>query len=141
MRAPRRSYARYTLWIVAAALAALAVVLGWRRPPRPRPTLTQPPTRARASVEVIESFAAGGGFRGLVCDAHEGTPITPAVLRFIGPGAGSPVMLQARTASDGSFSVDTPELPGGTLVEVTAPFHATLTAPLPGPGVLQLSLV
>jgi hypothetical protein len=34
VRPPGRSYARYALWFVAAAFAALAVVLGWRRPPR-----------------------------------------------------------------------------------------------------------
>jgi hypothetical protein len=54
-------YARYAFWIAAAALAALAVVLSWRRPPRPRPPATTVPPRVRASVEVLEAFGAGGG--------------------------------------------------------------------------------
>jgi hypothetical protein len=122
-------------------LAALAVVLGWRRPPRLRPTSSSAPPRGRASVEVIEALGPGGGYRGVVCDAHEGTPVSPAVVSFIGPEGGAHVLLQVRTATDGSFKADAAAFPSGTLVEVTAPFHATLTAPLPGPGVLQLSLL
>jgi hypothetical protein len=62
-------------------------------------------------------------------------------LSFIAPGLGAHVLLQIRAAADGSFHVPDPTFSSGTLVEVTAPFHATLTAPLPGPGVLQLSLI
>jgi hypothetical protein len=139
--AARPGYARYFFWIAAAALAALAVVLSWRRPARPRPVASTEPPRVRASVEVLEAFGAGGGYEGYVRDAHDGTGISPAVVSFIGPGLNRPVLLQVRTATDGAFRVQTAVFPGGTLVEVTSPFHATLTAPLPGPGVLQLSLI
>lgn len=135
------SYARSALWIIAAALAALAVVLGWRRPPRPRPEVVPEPPRARASIEVLEAFGPTGGYRGFVKDAHDGDPISPAVVSFVGPEHSGRVLLQLRSASDGSFNCDAASFPNGTLIEVTAPFHATLTAPLPGPGVLQLSLV
>lgn len=135
------SYGRYALWFVAAVLAALAVVLGWRRPPRPRPGEEPAPPRVRASVEVLESFGVDGGYRGHVRDAHEGHGISPAVVSFIGPGPQRPVMLQVRTSHEGAFRVETPSFPSGTLVEVTAPFHATLVAPLPGPGVIELSLI
>jgi hypothetical protein len=134
-------YARYAFWVVAAALAALAVVLSWRRPPRARPRAAAPPPRVRASVEVLEKFGAGGGYEGYVRDAHEGTPVSPSVVSILGPGAQRPVLLQVRTATDGAFRVQTADFPPGSLVEVTAPFHATLTAPLPVPGVLELSLV
>jgi hypothetical protein len=76
-----------------------------------------------------------------VRDAHDGIGISPAAVSFLGPGANRPVLLQVRTASDGSFRVQSAVFPDGTLVEVTSPFHATLTAPLPGPGVLELSLI
>lgn len=135
------SYARSALWIIAAVLAALAVVLGWRRPPRPRPASPVIPQRARASVELLEAFGPSGGYRGVVRDAHEGEPITPAVISFIGAGSNGRVLLQVRTGADGSFSSDAPAFPSGTLLEVTAPFHATLTAPLPEPGLLELSLI
>jgi hypothetical protein len=135
------SYARYALWIAAAALAALAVVLGWRRPARPRPGATTLPPRPRASIELLETFGSGGGYRGFVRDAHEGSGISPAVLTFIGPGSHGPVLLQARTSSDGAFEVPAAAFPAGTMVEVAAPFHATLRAVLPVPGVLELSLV
>src|SRR6478752_3882881 len=85
------SYGRYALWIVAAALAALVVVLSWRRPARPRPVAAPTPPRARASVEVLEAFGAGSGYRGVVRDAHEGFVISPAVISFIGPGPTRPV--------------------------------------------------
>ncbi|MDF3067814.1 MAG: hypothetical protein K0R38_3415 [Polyangiaceae bacterium] len=135
------SYGRYALWILAAVFAALAVVLGWRRPPRPRPVPDAPPPRPRASVEVLESFGAEGGYQGFVRDAHEGFAISPAVVSFIGTGANRPVLFQARTSTEGTFRVETSSFPPGTQVEVTAPFHATLVAALPGPGVLQLSLI
>ena len=135
------SYARYALWIAAAALATLAVVLGWRRPPRPRSLATTLPPRARASVELLETFGSGGGYRGFVRDAHEGTAISPAVIAFIGPGSHGPVLLQIRTNAEGAFEVPSSAFPSGTLVEVAAPFHATLRALLPVPGVLELSLV
>lgn len=134
-------YARYVFWIAAAALAALAVVLSWRRPPRLRPLAVPAAPRVRASVEVLEKFGADGGYQGYVRDAHEGTGISPAVLSFIGPGPNRPVLLQVRTATDGAFRVQTAVFPSGSLVEVTSPFHATLTAPLPVPGVLELSLI
>jgi hypothetical protein len=139
--APGPSYARYVFWIAAAAIAALAVVLSWQRPPRARPLPSTPPPKVRARVEVLETFATGGGYAGLVRDAHEGTAISPAVVSFIGPGPNRPVLLQLRTQSDGSFRVETAVFPNGTLVEVTAALHATLSAPLPAPGVIELSLI
>lgn len=141
---PPPSYGRYALWIAAAALAALAVVLGWRRPVRARPAAITEAPRSRASVELLETFGAGGGYRGFVRDAHEGTPVTPAALSFIGPAAGSGqglVLLQIRTNQTGGFEVPTGTVfPPGTIIEVTAPFHATLRAALPVPGVIELSL-
>ncbi len=139
--APGPSYGRYALWIAAAALAALAVVLGWRRPPRSRPLDATIPPRVRGSVEVLETFGAGGGYQGFVRDAHDGAGISPAVVSFVAPGPNGTVLVQARTASGGSFRVEDSVFPAGTLVEVTAPLHATLTAPLPVPGMIELSLV
>ncbi len=139
--APGPSYVRYAVWIAAAALAALAVVLGWRRPPRSRPPAAPIPPRSRASVEVLETFGVGGGYQGYVRDAHDGAGISPAVVSFIGPGSQGTVLLQVRTASGGAFRVDDSVFPPGTLVEVTAPLHAPLSAALPAPGVIELSLV
>ncbi len=135
------SYGRYALWIGAAVLAALAVVLGWRRPARPRPVVGALPPRPRASVEVLEAFPSGAGYRGGVRDAHEGTPVSPAVLSFIGPGSPGPVLQQIRVGAEGQFELEGSTFPPGTSVEVTAPFHATLRAELPPPGVLELSLI
>jgi hypothetical protein len=118
----------------------LAVVLGWRRPARARPLASTLPPRPRASVEVLETFSHGAGYRGTVRDAHEGTPVSPAVLTFLGPGSPGPVLQQVRVNADGSFDLEGATFPPGTSVEVTAPFHATLRAPLPPPGVLELSL-
>lgn len=147
LQPPPPNYARYALWIAAAALAALAVVLGWRRPSRMRPASNTVPPRSRASVEVLETFGAGGGYRGFVRDAHEGTPVTPAAVSFIGPAHGGPVgaqglvLAQLRTNAEGAFEVPSgTTFPSGTVIEVTAPFHATLRAALPVPGVIELSL-
>ncbi|HVY26713.1 MAG TPA: hypothetical protein VHB79_09175 [Polyangiaceae bacterium] len=152
LQPPPPSYGRYAAWIAAAALAALAVVLGWRRPSRARPASATVPPRSRASVEVLETFGLGGGYRGFVRDAHEGFPISPAAVSFIGPTAqpAAPgmaprgqglVLAQLRTNAEGAFEVPSGStFPTGTVIEVTAPFHATLRAALPVPGVLELSL-
>jgi hypothetical protein len=92
-------------------------------------------------VEVLEAFGVGGGYRGFVRDAHEGFAISPAAISFIGPGHHRPVLLELRTNAQGGFEVDAVAFPDETRVEVTAPVHATLNAPLPVPGVIELSLV
>jgi hypothetical protein len=138
---PSPSYARYALWICAALLAGVAVALGWRRPLRERPSKEEAPlVHPRPSLEVLEALGAGAGYRGVVRDAHEGTPIAPAVLSFVTAEPTTRVLLEIATQPDGSFQVEQ-AFPPGTRLEVAAPFHASLTAALPGPGVLQLSLV
>lgn len=138
-----KSWGRYAPWIAAVALAALAVVLGWRRPRRERPSVAPPLERPSARLEVLESFGARGGYQGTVRDAHEGTPLAGATLSFVDPGPPMRLLLQTRTSADGSFKLDGEGhvFLAGALLEVAAPWHATLSAPLPGPGVLQLSLV
>jgi len=48
---------------------------------------------------------------------------------------------QARTSTDGGFQIEGASFPADSRVEVTAPFHSTLVAALPGPGVIELSLI
>jgi hypothetical protein len=141
LRAPGSSYAGSLLWLLALVLVAVAVVLSWRRPPRPVGPPPEPPLRPRASIEVLEALAESEGYRGFVRDAHDGLPVSLAVLTFLAPGAPRGVLLQCRTSPDGSFHAKAGPFPAGTLLEVAAPLHATLTAPLPRPGVLSLSLV
>src|SRR5260221_11563213 len=59
----------------------------------------------------------------------------------MGPWTNGPVLFQVRTGHEGSFAVESAGFPSGTRVEVHAPFHATLSAPLPVPGVIELSLI
>jgi len=141
VRPVARSYVRYVVWVAAAALAALVVVLGWRRPGRPRlPKPTAAP-KLRARVELLEAFGDSGGYRGFVRDAHDGEPVSLAALSFLESGANRRVLTQIRVGADGAFAAEERSFPLGTLIEVTAPFHATLTAALPVPGVIELSLV
>jgi len=139
---PSPSYARSALWVVAALLAALAVVLGWRRPPRPLVAPQAPPVRSRASVEVLETFGPGGGYRGRVRDAHDGTPVSPALITILTSGAQGRVLAEVRAHADGAFELTHPaSFPEGAIIEVNAPLHSTLRAPLPVPGVIELSLI
>ena len=108
--------------------------------PRPVPPALLAAPRVRASVEVLEPLGEREGYRGYVRDAHDGTPLSPAAVSFVLPGTSGRVLQQCLTTPDGSFRTES-SFPAGTLIEVTAPFHATLTAPLPAPGVLELSLV
>jgi hypothetical protein len=90
---------------------------------------------------VLETFGPGGGYRGFVRDAHDGSGVAPALVTIVGAGSPGPVLAQARTAADGAFNIEAHRFPDGARVEVTSPYHATLTAPLPVPGVIELRLM
>jgi hypothetical protein len=135
---------RRIAWIAAVIMLGGWLLVGWQRPRRiersatsaSRPTL-------RAPVDVIEVGDASGGWHGRVLDAHDGTPIADATVLLRLPAFdGKGVLRTAQSARDGAFSIEGVANAGpGAALEVRAPWHSALAAPMPPPGHLLLSLV
>jgi len=104
---------------------------------------TGPRPVARAPIDIVEVGDARAGWRGEVLDAHDGSPIADAVVLVRLPAFdASGVLRTARTDVTGAFVLEGAESAGpGAALEVRAPFHSPLAAPMPPPGKLVLSLV
>jgi hypothetical protein len=135
---------RRIAWIAAVTVLGTWLLLGWQRPRRLERAPTSPLQRhaARAPVDVLEVGAAHSGWRGRVLDAHDGTPIAGAVVLVRLPAFdASGVLHTARTDEAGAFALESSDSAGpGAALEVRAPFHTPLAAPMPPPGTLVLSL-
>ena len=131
-------------WIAGAILLAAWLIASWQRPRRLE-RATNVPLRppVRAPVDVIEVGAAERGWSGRVVDAHDGEPIADASIFIRLPAFdGQGVLRSARTDRDGSFTIEGTTTAGpGAALEVRAPWHTSLAAPMPPPGQLVLSLV
>jgi len=135
---------RRLAWIAAVVVLGSWLLLGWQRPrrlERRASTLLQRQS-ARAPVDVIEVGDLRSGWHGRVLDAHDGTPIADALVLVRLPAFdASGVLRTARTDDQGAFALEGAEPTGpGAALEVRAPFHSPLAAPMPPPGTLILSL-
>jgi len=135
---------RRIAWIAAVVILGSWLLLGWQRPRRLERRASSPGPRlaVRAPVDVIEVGDLRSGWRGRVLDAHDGTPIVGAVVLVRVPAFdGTGVLRTAHTDSHGAFALESSEPAGpGAALEVRAPLHAPLAAPMPPPGTLVLSL-
>jgi len=131
-------------WVAAALALSAWLFSSWQRPRRLERSVNAP-TRAavRAPVDVIEVGAAERGWHGRVVDAHDGKPIANATLFIRLPAFdGQGVLRTAQTNAEGVFAIDGAPIAGpGAALEVRAPWHTSLAAPMPPPGQLVLSLV
>jgi len=138
---------RGTPWLLAAGAVAYWVVRSWKRPERAsRARRNERPAKevGRASVEVVEADPSRSGWRGRVLDAHEGTPIEAARISILVPVFdGEGVAATQTSAADGSFTIAKVKAArnDGSRLVVTAPYHATLSAPVPKDGILSVGLV
>ena len=135
---------RRIAWIAAVVVLGSWLLLGWQRPRRLERRLDAQAPRplTRAAVDVIEVGDLQSGWRGVVLDAHDGRPIAgAAVLVRLPAFDGSGVLRTARTDDQGAFVLDGTQPAGpGAALEVRAPFHTPLAAPMPPPGTLVLSM-
>lgn len=130
-------------WIAAAAVLGSWLLLGWQRPRRiERPSVVGPLPTVRAPIDIVEVGDARSGWRGQVLDAHDGSPIAGAsVLVRLPSFDASGVLRTAHSDAAGAFVLDGVDSAGpGAALEVRAPLHTPLAAPMPPPGVLVLSL-
>jgi len=135
---------RRVAWILAATALGLWLLIGWQRPRRLERALAPPARRAqRAAVDVVAVHDARSGWSGRVLDAHDSTPLASAmVLVRVPVFEGDGVLRSARTDDQGAFRIESIDNAGpGAALEVRAPWHTPLTAPMPPAGDLVLSLV
>jgi len=133
------------------ALAVLVVaiagwVLGsWRRAPKPPASadgeVKAPAPSGRAGVQIVGPSEGARGWRGIVTDAHEGTPIGGAEISIVVPSfQGSTEVARVTADEAGAFAVDAPYQPEARLV-VHAPEHSAYEQALPPPSTLGITLV
>jgi len=138
-----RSHWGSLAWLFGFLGIAAWLLKSWRRPTRAQrgPSRLLPKPRA-AAVVVVEPDDGAAGWRGVVRDAHDETPVPDALVAIVAEEAEGPrAIARATTGADGSF-----ELPDvATNVEarfvVSARWHATLTVKLPSHGRLEVDLV
>jgi len=131
-------------WILAVVLLSAWLFSSWQRPRRLERRMNAPGrSTVRAPVDVIEVGSVEQGWHGRVVDAHDGTPIAQATLFIRLPSFdGQGVLRSAQTDAEGAFRLEGTHNTGpGAALEVRAPWHSSLAAPMPPPGRLVLSLV
>ena len=130
------------LGLLVAALTAW-IVAKWRRAPevaRGESTSLIPPS-GRPEILVVDRPSGLRGWKGTVTDAHEGYPITGALLRVVLPGfEKEETLAEARSDEVGAFSLEIDAVPGARLV-VEGDLHATHQQVLPSPSVIRVALV
>ncbi len=133
-----------------ALLGAALLITGWLmrawyRPKRREPRARRPEVpRGTAAVARVGAGPIGGGWSGVVVDAHEHTPVVGAAVTLLVPSFAADAPTRARTDAQGRF-----ELPNaleltaleGVRLLVEAPWHSSLERPLPPPGELSIALV
>jgi hypothetical protein len=132
-------------WMLALLALAGWLVAGWRRPQRSAqqraPSLRAP---LEGGIDLVAPFEDDRGWSGRVLDRHEQTPIAGATIVAKVPAFSGSGEL-ASTTSDGAGLFELPawSAPRSAEVslEVRAPWHTALVAPLPRPGNLVISLV
>jgi hypothetical protein len=115
----------------------------WQRPARsPRSTLAGLPKPRAASVIVVEADEGAAGWRGVVRDAHDETPIRDAFVAIVTEEpVGARSIARTTTSDDGLFELPDVTAEGETRFVVSARWHATLKVKLPPHGRLEVDLV
>ena len=131
------------------ALVVLAagawVVGGWRRAPKapvaPGEIIMPALPSGKAGVQVIGPAHGTSGWRGVVSDAHEGTPIVGARLAIVAPSfEGDGVIAEIITDERGAFALEAAHRSDARLL-VESPLHSAYEQALPPPSMLGVALV
>jgi hypothetical protein len=135
---------RRIAWIAGVIALGLWLLASWQRPRRIERSGPQGPKPiVRAPIDVLEVGDVASGWHGRVIDAHDGTPLAGATVLVRMPAFdGKGVLRTAHTGADGAFELEGSASVGpGAALEVRAPWHTPLAAPMPPAGHLLLSLV
>jgi hypothetical protein len=128
-------------WVAALAAIALWLLWGFRRPARRVEAAGSVGPRAPvAGVHLVRREDGHFGWRGVVRDAHDETPIAGATVALVAPAPERTVNARVVTDEAGVF-----ELAGGAIgdleLAVSAPWHSDFTCRAPPHGELRIDLV
>lgn len=132
------------LGLLVAALTAW-IVAKWRRAPRrakPESSAAPPPS-GRPEILVVERPSGLRGWKGVVTDAHDGSPIEHAHLKVVVgrlDPSGAQIVGDAYSDNMGAFAIELDFIEGARLV-VDGDLHAEHEQALPPPSVLRVALV
>lgn len=134
--------ARQLLLVLAGFGLAAWIVAKWRRAPKPEsePTTESPPPSGRPEVLVLERPSGLRGWRGVVRDAHDDTPVEAELTIVVPSFQGTEVIARTRTDPEGGFQLQA-DVPRGARLVIEASLHATYEQALPEPSVLRVALV
>lgn len=138
----------WRLGVLGAIVLAIAgwIVAGWRRAPKHvtadgEASLVSPPS-GRAGVQIMRTEPGITGWRGVVADAHDGTPVPGAVLQIHVPAFEGDGILASTTADDGgAFSLDAPGVRSDARLVVQSEDHSRYEQALPPPSIISVALV
>jgi hypothetical protein len=125
--------------------AAAWIVGGWRRAPKAPfdvgEGIAPAPPSGRAGVQILGPATGFNGWRGIVTDAHDGTPVVGACLSIIAPAfQGDGIVARATTDAHGEFVLDAAPRGEARLV-VESSEHSTYEQVLPPPNRLAVAVV
>ncbi|MFO0548178.1 MAG: carboxypeptidase regulatory-like domain-containing protein [Polyangiaceae bacterium] len=129
-------------------LAAVGLALGlwivtkWRRAPKvDRHDSTAPPPSGRPEILIVDRPSGLRGWRGVVADAHDGTPIAHAELRIVLAVDAGAALATTTTDAEGRFTLEAQDIPREARLVVEGDLHAPHDQPLPSPSVLRVNLI
>lgn len=128
-------------WVSALGAIAAWLVWGWRRPERaPDARPAAQPRAPVAGVHLVKREDDQTGWRGVVRDAHDGSPIPRAAVALLSQSPERRLLGRAITDEDGSFALDG-ALDAGLELSVSAPLHSDFSCRVPPHGELRVDLV
>ena len=126
-------------WFVAALGLASFAAFSWRRPGRKK--TADRPRSGSAGVQLVAKARKDSGWRGVVVDAHDGTPIAGAELELRAPTFTGNAAARGESDAQGRFQLPHVDSLEGSLLWISSAHHASLSQPLPPPGQLNIQLV
>lgn len=133
---------RQVVLVLAGFGLAAWIVAKWRRAPKQRsePSAEGPPPSGRPEVLVLERPSGLRGWRGVVRDAHDDTPIEAELTIIVPSFQGDQVITRTRSDATGNFQLEG-DAPRDARLVIEATYHATHEQLLPAPSVLRVALV
>jgi len=121
--------------------AAVWIILSWRRS-KHTPTLRGERPALTPGVHVVKATRNGRIWSGSVLDAHDGHPVSDALIRVRAPTLeADDTVLDLRTNAEGHFTFELDHRPEGAELAAEGRFHAEERKPLPPAGELRIALI
>lgn len=128
-------------WISALAAIAAWLLWGWRRPERgPGSRPATEPRAPVAGVHLLKREDDLTGWRGVVRDAHDGSPVAGAIVALFTPGPERRLLGRVTADAQGHFSLEG-AADAGLELAASARLHSDFSCRAPAHGELRVDLV